>query len=280
MPRRSSQLTFRTSQRRYPPPLTVPSPRGLVVWGRLRMPLWCRCAGLVGLPWGCVGLAGGCRVTGGGFGGGDGDGGGWVLVAAPERGLAAGGAAVSLPPGRGEAGLADGAGHRRFVVPRWVYRLLGHGVAGLRVRGGAGRSPRGRAGRLRAGAEQFACLGGDLVHGRDEFVEASPVGDLLAVTLCLFRGEPGGDGLAGDLAGVLQVRAMPGRRVGVAVAARGGADGVPLDHVAGGDEAQLAYLIGQLVVAALQAGEFSVSHVFPPQRVGPAVSDSADTVRR
>src|SRR6266702_1453211 len=66
---RTFYLTFRTSQRRYPPPLTVPSPRGLVVWGRLRMPLWCRCAGLVGLPWGCVGLVGGCRVTGGGFGG-------------------------------------------------------------------------------------------------------------------------------------------------------------------------------------------------------------------
>jgi hypothetical protein len=51
-----------------------------------------------------------------GSGGGDGDGGWRVLVAAPERGLAARAAAVALPPCGGERVLADGAGDRRGIV--------------------------------------------------------------------------------------------------------------------------------------------------------------------
>src|SRR5262249_31103298 len=63
-----------------------------------------------------------------GPGGGDDDCGGRVLVTSAERGLAAGCAAVPLPPGGGELGSADRAGHRRGVVPRRG-RWLGHGVA-------------------------------------------------------------------------------------------------------------------------------------------------------
>ena len=55
-----------------------------------------------------------------GLGGGDEDGGGRVVVASAERGLAAGCAAVPLPSGRGEGVVAVGAGHRRGVVPRRV----------------------------------------------------------------------------------------------------------------------------------------------------------------
>jgi len=59
----------------------------------------------------------------------------------------------------------------------------------------------------------------------DQLVEGSPVGDLLAVVVGLFGGEPVGEGLAGDLAGVLVVGAVSDRRVGVAAAAGAGADG-------------------------------------------------------
>jgi hypothetical protein len=51
-------------------------------------------------------------------GGWDGDGGEGLLVAAPERCLAAWGTAVSLAAGRREGSLADRAGHRLGVVPR------------------------------------------------------------------------------------------------------------------------------------------------------------------
>jgi hypothetical protein len=49
--------------------------------------------------------------------GGNGDCGGRVLVPAAERGLAAWCAAVDLASGGGVGDLADGAGHRRVVVP-------------------------------------------------------------------------------------------------------------------------------------------------------------------
>jgi hypothetical protein len=42
---------------------------------------------------------------------------GLVLVAAPERGLAAPVTAVPLPPGRREPGPADRAAHRLWIVP-------------------------------------------------------------------------------------------------------------------------------------------------------------------
>ena len=60
-----------------------------------------------------------------GSGGRDGDRRAGLLVAAAERGLAAGGAAVRLPAGGGEDAAADRAGGRPVVVPR---RGLGCGV--------------------------------------------------------------------------------------------------------------------------------------------------------
>ena len=71
----------------------------------------------------------------------DGDRRAGLVVAAAERGLAAGGAAIGLPAGRGEDAAADRAGGRPVVVPR---RDLGCGVRGFQ--GLRLRSPRWMSG--------------------------------------------------------------------------------------------------------------------------------------
>jgi len=69
-------------------------------------------------------------VLAAGPGGGDRERAGLVLVAAPERGLAAPVTAVPPAAGGGEADLADGAGDRPGIVLRRRCCLgwLGHGV--------------------------------------------------------------------------------------------------------------------------------------------------------
>ena len=83
-----------------------------------------------------------------GPGGRDGDRRAGLLVAAAERGLAAGGAAVGLPAGRGEDAAADRAGGRPVVVPR---RGLGCGCSGLSSVVGSGSGVSGEWGDALAG---------------------------------------------------------------------------------------------------------------------------------
>src|SRR5664279_2964566 len=73
-------------------------------------------------------------------------------------------------------------------------------------------------------------------------------------------GQPAAGGLAGELAGVLDVGAVPLGRIGLAAAVGLAAGEVTLAHAAGDDEAQVLQAILDFTVAALDLGELMLAH--------------------
>jgi hypothetical protein len=79
---------------------------------------------------------------------------------------------------------------------------------------------------------QLGGFGCDLTHLLDEASELAVVGDPFLIELGLGLGEAAGDGFAIDLRGPLVVGAVGLGRVGVALAAGGGAAGVAAGEAA------------------------------------------------
>jgi hypothetical protein len=136
----------------------------------------------------------------------------------------------------------------------------GSGLSGVRVPGLGGLISRCfvRFGCLVG--DQLGGLAGDVLHLAEHAAKFALVGDPVGVAGGLAFGEPGGDGLAGDLAGELVAGAVRLGRLGLAAAAGLAAVGVAAGDAAGQGGADLAEPGGQGLVAAAQLRQV-VGHV-------------------